>query len=243
MNTRDTTDEERPSDACRLARHAIKGGLATTDAASGAPFASLVTVAFDHCGAPIMLLSELARHSANLAADGRAALLFDGTGGEREPLEGARVTYCGNVAPSGDAALIRRFLARHPDAAGYASFKDFSFYRMQVDMVHYVGGFGRIFTQPAAGILVEQTKADAFAEAEASILEHMNTDHLDAIALYAEKLLLAPAAQWQLTGCDADGCDLTSERLRHRLDFPARLEAPQSAREAFKQLSETARRR
>ena len=53
---------------------------------SGRPYASLVLSACDHGGSPLLLLSDLAEHSKNLAAEPKAALLFDGTAGLADPL-------------------------------------------------------------------------------------------------------------------------------------------------------------
>jgi hypothetical protein len=44
------------------------------DTPSGAPYASLITLATDLGGSPIFLISTLARHTRNLANDPRAAI-------------------------------------------------------------------------------------------------------------------------------------------------------------------------
>lgn len=227
--------------ARRLARASTKAVLGTLDHASAAPYTSLVTVALDHSGCPLLLLSELAWHTQNLGKDARASLLFDGTGGMNEPLEGPRVSYMGPLRPTEDPADRERFLARHPDAAGYAEFADFSFYRMQVERAHFVAGFGRIETIDGASLLVDAGAADAFAAAEKGIVEHMNEDHSDAVLLYATGLLDRPAGSWALTGCDADGCDLMDGNQRARLDFPETVLAPAEMRYVFKGLADEAR--
>src|SRR5262245_66444934 len=76
--------------ARRLLRMALKGSLATLDRRSGHPYASLVTVATDPDGAPLMLISKLALHTQNLAADTRASILVDGTSAIGDPLAGGR---------------------------------------------------------------------------------------------------------------------------------------------------------
>ena len=59
---------EAPFDASGLARHLLRsvrsGALATIDAADGTPFASLVTLATDSDGTPLMLLSRLSDAAA-----------------------------------------------------------------------------------------------------------------------------------------------------------------------------------
>ncbi len=104
-------------------------------------------------GEPILLLSAspcTRRTSLPIAA---ASLLLVAPGGEGgDPLAGARLTLTGRVAgPDNDPALRRRFLARHEEAAGYADFADFGFYRFAVEGGHLVAGFGRIVVAVAGG--------------------------------------------------------------------------------------------
>jgi hypothetical protein len=114
----------------------------------GFPFGSLVTVATDTEGRPLLLLSQLAEHTQNLAADARASLLLVApTAAGDSPLASARVTLIGSCRPVPEAereAARAVFLAAHPDAAMYAGFKDFAFYRLDPEAVRYVGGFGRM---------------------------------------------------------------------------------------------------
>jgi heme iron utilization protein len=125
-----------------LLRQAQRATLATL--LDGAPYASLVLVAEDEDGAPILLLSDLAEHAKNLKRDKRASLLIDGTAGLADALAGPRVTLLGSLERSGERRLKSRFLARHPSAAAYAGFGDFACYRMTVARAHLVEGFGRI---------------------------------------------------------------------------------------------------
>src|SRR5579859_3369683 len=127
----------------RLVRAADRGALATT-LADGRPYVSLVLLAWDLDGAPLLLLSDLAEHSRNLARDPRQALLIDGTGGLADPLTGPRASLIGKAGPIGCDRLLARFLARHPSAEAYARFADFKLYRVDVERAHFVAGFGRI---------------------------------------------------------------------------------------------------
>ncbi len=112
----------------------------------GAPFASYVTVAPDADGRPLLLLSDLARHTRNLKRNPCASLLFVGRQESgRDPLVRSRVTLVGNVTPAAGQVEARdRFCQAHPYAADYAEFGDFHVYRMEVANGHLVAGFGRI---------------------------------------------------------------------------------------------------
>ncbi len=139
------------ADAARLVRATSKAALATLDQATGHPYASLVTVALDADAAPILLLSGLARHTRNLEANPRASLLVSPENSPPgDPLALARVTLVGTVIPTASPTARDCFLARHPDAEGYASFADFRFYAMSLLEAHFIGGFGRIVTIPGS---------------------------------------------------------------------------------------------
>ena len=118
--------------ARRLMRTALKGSLATLNRETGHPYASLILLATEPNGAPIFLISRLALHTRNLEKDPRASVLIDGTGGLGDPLTGGRLTLSGQARPDASPAALRRFLARHPSAEGYAGFADFSIYALEV---------------------------------------------------------------------------------------------------------------
>ncbi|MGD9743789.1 MAG: HugZ family protein [Hyphomicrobium sp.] len=143
------TNDMPATDPALLVAELIANGdratLATSLADSGNwPYASLVLIATDRDGAPLLLLSELAEHTRNLAKDPRASLLVDGTGGLDNPLTGARATLLGRVSPTADAEALERFIARHSTARIYAGFRDFRCYRFEIERAHLVAGFGRI---------------------------------------------------------------------------------------------------
>jgi hypothetical protein len=128
------------------------GSLATLGA-DGAPFASYVVTASAGDGSPILLLSDLAVHSENLARDPRASLLFVGDTVSSSQSAAHRLTLTGTASKDNNAAARRLFLARHPEATLYASFADFAFYRFEIASGHLVAGFGRIVDLAPAELL------------------------------------------------------------------------------------------
>ena len=230
-------------DMSSLARDLVRGldraALATAlpalprgEAEAAWPYASLVLVAVDHDLSPILLLSDLAEHTRAIGADDRVSLLFDGTGGLDQPLTGPRVTLLGHAARTTDGRLGERFLARHPDAAMYAGFRDFHFYRVTLERAHLVAGFGRIRWLEAAELLRVPTPA-GLPESEAGIVRHMNEDHADALQLYAQKLLGLSGSDWRMTGIDAEGLDLRRAGQVARLPFDAPLASAAEARKVL----------
>src|SRR5690606_26293972 len=123
----------------RLMRPLRRVALGTSDREeAGRPYVSLAMVALDQDATPLLLLSDLAEHTRNLRADPRVSLLFDATVDAALPLAGARATLQGQAAVTTDPRHLARYLARHPDAADYAGFRDFRLYAVTVERAHLV---------------------------------------------------------------------------------------------------------
>lgn len=236
-------DPSPASIARRLIRSTDRAVLSTLDRETGAPYGSLVMVATDMDGNPILLISDLAEHTRNARADDQVSLLYDGTGGLDSPLTGARATVVGRLEQTEDESAIRRYLARHPDAEGYAGFGDFNFFRCRLERVHLVAGFGAIHWLENGEIL-RLAPAD-LATAEADIVEHMNADHADAVDLYASHLAGRDGTGWRMTGIDPDGFDLRLGGSVARIDFDPEMDlpigGPDAARRALVRLVQEAR--
>jgi putative heme iron utilization protein len=242
---REEVPENQRTPACDariLVRRGRKASLGTLDKDSGHPHVSLVTVATEPDGSPLLLLSKLAVHTQNILADARCTLLFDGTDAKGDPLAGGRVTLTGRVKVTDSVTARARFLARHPEAVGYASFADFSFFQLDVERAHFIGGFGRIVPLKASDLLIDVSAAGALIEGEPGIVSHMNEDHADANQLYATALAGVPAADWQMTGIDPDGLDLVEAGGGAvRILFSEPISSPADARRELVRLVSEAR--
>jgi putative heme iron utilization protein len=234
---------EVAASARALMRRALKGALATIDERNGYPYASLVTLATDATGAPTVLISKLARHTANLTHDARASIMVEETGALADPLQGARLSLFGRAEPTAEEGVRRRFLARHKEASFYADFPDFAFWRLAVEGAHYIGGFGRIFDLGPSDLLLPLQGAEALVEGEPGIVEHMNEDHADALELYATSLAGASPGSWRMVGIDPEGCDIVLEGQARRIVFATPIATPAEARKELVRLAAEARAR
>jgi putative heme iron utilization protein len=228
-----------------LLRATRAGTLATLDRNTGHPFASLVNVATDVDGSPLILTSRLATHTANLEADGRASVLLS-QHGKGDPLAHPRLTVLGAFAcvereSAEEARARRRFLARHPKSELYAGFGDFAFWRMSVVSAHLNGGFARAANLVAGDVLTDLTGADELIAAEAGAVEHMNADHAEATRLYATKLLGEDDGPWRISGLDPDGADLAAGDRTARLAFRERVTSGGALRQVLVALAREAR--
>jgi putative heme iron utilization protein len=244
------TDVADP-DSATLARRVIRGAdfaaLATGAAGEDKwPYASLVMVACDQDGTPILLMSDLAEHARNIAADPRVSLLYDGTqpGGTRAadaPLDAPRVTVMGRAVRSGEPRHRARYLARNPSAEGFIDFEDFRIYALEVHRAHLVQGFGKVRWMEPSALLYDMAGAQDLIAAEEDIVAHMNDDHRDAIDLYAGALLGLPGSGWRMTGIDPEGCDLRREATVARLQFERPIADDGEARTILVELVKQAR--
>lgn len=213
-----------PVDTSRLlVRQARTAALSTLVRRTGHPFGSLVTTACEPDGTPIVLLSTLAAHSRNLADDSRASLLFV-EGGLGDPQQGGRVTLVGRLERiADDASQRRRYLTRNPDAALYAGFADFAFFRLELEDCHLVAGFGRAMRVRREDYLLATDGAEALIAAEGDLIARF-AETPARVAAWAARLG-APAGDWVVTGIDPGGIDLatTAEEGRQfrRLTLPS----------------------
>jgi heme oxygenase (biliverdin-IX-beta and delta-forming) len=175
----------------------------------GYPYGSLVTVAFDN-GDPVFLISGLAEHTKNLKRDPRASLLV-AESGSADPLANGRVTMLGPCTRvEGDGGSARAvFFAAHPNSTYYADFRDFAFWKLHVEYVRYIGGYGRMSWISKADW--QTAEPDPLGPSAAGIIAHMNGDHTDALVLYCTAFSKATeVTSASMTGVDRYGFDMSA---------------------------------
>jgi putative heme iron utilization protein len=218
-------------------------GTLSTLTEEGFPYGSYVTFAL-HDADPVFLVSTMAAHTHNLLRDDRASLLVH-EHGATDPLANGRATLVGRCTKLTDAASAREaFLASHPQASYYVDFKDFDFWKLSVESVRYIGGYGRMSWVELDSW--RSAEADPIAAGAAGIIEHMNDDHADALVAYARAFTRASeATDAVMMGVDRYGFELSVEtekgRRPARIAFPEPITTPADARQAMIDLLKTAR--
>lgn len=217
------TDPDHGLAARHLLRAAGSATLATA-MEGGAPFAALVTPAVAPDGAVLLWLSTLSAHTRHLGADPRCAILAAGPAPDPNPQTAPRVSITGIAERTDDPALKARWLGRHPYAALYADFGDFSLWRIAPGGGLLVGGFAAAHRLRAADLTPPPAALAALADAEADVLSHVNEDHADAVAAIARHLGGPDGGAegtWRMANLSPDGCDLVrgEEEVRF-LPFP-----------------------
>jgi putative heme iron utilization protein len=144
-----------------------------------------------------------------------------------DPLASGRVTLLGLLATVEDddarAVARDRYLAANPAASYYIDFGDFTFLRLAVDHVRYVGGYGRMSWVDAGDY--RAAAPDPLVDAAAGIIEHMNADHADAQVLFCRHFAgLTDTVSASMSAVDRYGFDLVAVSDAHRtavrLAFP-----------------------
>lgn len=178
--------------------------------------------AIEEVGSPIFFVSTMAMHTQNIQEDGRASLLVTQADAQGDPLGASRVTLLGHALPVSAAAVKERYLSRHENAKFWQDYTDFSFYRLDVSAVYFIGGFGVM-----GWISADEYKAaspDPLANAAPGIIEHMNADHTDALLLIARQLVDPAIDEALMTSVDRLGFHVrlkTGDRLHgQRIAFP-----------------------
>ena len=215
---------------------------------SGFPFGSVMPYGLDEHGRPIFLISTMAMHTQNLQADSRASLLVTQPDASGDPLGASRVTLMGNVLaiPEAGVAEARRvYLERYVNSKYWVDFEDFSFHRMDVVDVYYVGGFGVMGWVPASEY--DQAHPDPLADATGEIVQHMNTDHKDALILLARVFAGIESQEAAMTSVDRLGFHMrlnTQGGMRGaRIVFLREVSNPAEARKVLMEMVQQARQR
>lgn len=222
---------ETDAEAIRLARTLMRtarhGALAVIEPETGSPLASRVGTATDVDGTPLILISGLSAHTKGIVADPRCSLLV-GEIGKGDPLAYARITlFCrARKLERGTpeyARAERRYINRNPKAKLYIELTDFTVFRLELERANLNGGFGKAYLLTSDDLLLAGPAVEAVADAEQSALEHMNSDHREAIDIYANHYGRLNGQGWTLSGFDPEGMDLALGDETARVAFPAKL--------------------
>jgi putative heme iron utilization protein len=212
----------------------------------GFPFGSVMPYGLDERGRPIFLISTMAMHTQNLQANSHASLLVTQQDEDGDPLGSSRVTLIGNVltVPDSENAHARQiYLERYPNSKYWVDYDDFSFYSMDVVDVYYVGGFGVMGWVQASDYI--RAQPDPLADVAAGIIEHMNTDHKDALLLLARSCAGIDAEEAAMTSVDRLGFQVrlkTAEGVRGaRIAFLREVITPMEARKVLVEMVQQAR--
>jgi heme iron utilization protein len=214
----------------------------------GFPFGSVMPYGLDDQGRPIFLISTMAMHTQNIQTDPRSSLLVTQPEAGGDPLGASRVTLLGNVLPVPEPEVSearKLYLARYANSKYWVDFEDFSFYRMDVVDVYYVGGFGVMGWVTASEY--SHGQPDPLADAATEIIQHVNADHADALILLARTFAGMESQEASMTSVDRLGFQVrlkTQEGVRGaRIAFLREVRNPSEARNVLIEMVAHARQK
>jgi len=229
----------RGQEARRLMRRHRSGVLSSHSAKfSGYPYGSALPHITDHRGRPVLLISHLAEHTHNLDLDAHASYIVCDSGPELQAHP--RATLLGQARVVDDAqGLQERYLRFYPEQEQYLQIGGFRFYAIEPAQVRYIHGFGGLHWIPGESYLAAENLEDA----ETSIVEHMNEDHIAAMRDYCRLVHERDAQEVEMVGIDCDGFDVRADGSLLRFDFGAPIGNPGQVRNALIELAQRARAR
>lgn len=165
--------------ACRLWHGSFDGVLSTQSLSEpGYPFGSVVPFCLDRTGRPLLLLSHIAQHYRNLAADPRCALtLFTRPSGDIQ--RGRRLTCMAACRANDDADALARCCRHFPNGRVYAEQLGFRLFRLEPRRFHYNGGFATARWLDPDRVL---TRAPLSRDTEQELLHRLRTERADWLA-------------------------------------------------------------
>jgi len=196
-------------------------------------------------GSPLFLISGMAVHTQNALADPRASLLVMQSGNGSDPLGSPRATLLGSAQriDQPEESIRQEYLKRHPTAKHWIEYSDFSFFRLDVTHIYFVGGFGVMGWVERNDYA--SSAADPLADAAADIISHMNRDHADAVRDITRRFGGLDALEATIVSCDRLGFVVrvrTAEGMKGtRIAFAQPVTSREDARKVFVAMTRDAR--
>ena len=230
-----------------LVYRSLTGTLSTVSKKHpGVPFGSLMPYGLDEKGRPTFLISTMAVHTHNVSNDPKASLFVSQSDAGGEPLNASRVTLMGSVnrVPEAELEGVRaRYLARYSNASYWVDFDDFSFYRLEIEDIYFVGGFGAMGWVTVDDY--DSAEADPLSDSARGIIKHMNEDHADALVLLASRYTGARADEALMTSVDRLGFQVRIKSgegvTSRRIGFLREARTPEDARKVLVEMVKAAR--
>ena len=225
----------------RFIRRQRFGILSThSHAVPGYPFGSVTPYIITNDGKLAILISTIAQHTKNIAHNNRVSLTIFDPADAHDPQAGARLTWISNAIRTQEhetKTVQLRYIRFFPYSADYDKTHDFNFYVLELVKARYIGGFGDIHWIEKSALHVSNPLADI----ESHVLDHMNTDHRDALANYCLHYHATQPSHVVMVGIDATGFDMLADNRLLRTEFEQAVTTVAQARAVLVDMANTAR--
>ena len=166
------------NDAVNLLRNSEEGILSTVSKLhNGYPFGSFVTFITDRARNIFFYISDLAQHTKNINHNSKACITLSRTTTKKDKQNSERLTLIGDIEEVENELIDycrQRFFKHFPQSKAYEKFHDFKFYKMSINQVRWIGGFGKIAWLETKNWTKQNVD---WLKRENNIIQHMNDDH------------------------------------------------------------------
>jgi len=226
----------RATEARRLLRR-FKTGVAGTRSVrhTAYPYTAALPFCTDQQGRIVVLVSHLSEHTRGFARDAHVSFTVSPTNPDFRPE--ARQTVLGRIIGNDDAMVAARYLRFFPDNQRFLEIGGFRFHTIDPHHVRLIAGFGSAHWIQGDAMLAARL---AIADAEQDILDHMNSDHRDALTQYCRHVHDVDVTTPEMVGIDCDGFDVRANDQLYRFEFDSEVQTANEARAALVALSKSA---
>jgi len=204
--------------AINLMRNCREGVLSTVSKKyEGYPFGSFVTFISGADRSLIFYASDIAQHTINLKNNSKACItLFNLSEGDKQ--DSARLSLIGDVQKIDKDVeeISRQFIEFFPESSQYSNMHDFSFYKLNISQVRWIGGFGKIAWLSSTNWNPIRPK---WLKKEHSMIEHMNEDHSNSIVSALNAKLGIKDKHARMLRLTMDGYYVSSKNKIYFIDF------------------------
>ena len=204
--------------AINLMRNCREGVLSTVSKKyEGYPFGSFVTFISGADRSLIFYASDIAQHTINLKNNSKACItLFNLSEGDKQ--DSARLSLIGDVQKIDKDVeeISRQFMEFFPESSQYSNMHDFSFYKLNISQVRWIGGFGKIAWLSSTNWNPIRPK---WLKKEHSMIEHMNEDHSNSIVSTLNAKLGIKDKHARMLRLTMDGYYVSSKNKIYFIDF------------------------
>ncbi|WP_018299767.1 HugZ family protein [Fangia hongkongensis] len=205
--------------ARKIVKERLFGVLAThSKAMPGYPFGSLVQYMIANDGGLLLYISKLAQHTRNVLEDTRVSLTV--VEDSIDVQQAGRVTLLGQLTPVKDEnALLNQYFRFFPESQHYQdNMHDFHLYRLDIEKVRFIGGFGDINWVSRENFCVESSFK---CQEKLESIKHMNDSHQDALIGYCKlfNIHFSQGNQIEMVDFDHEGMWLSVEHRKHYISF------------------------
>ncbi len=176
--------EKFDQNAVSLFRNSKSGVLSTISKENkNYPFGSFVTFASFINRSPVFYLSDIAQHTKNLNYKSHGCLTIVSLSKKiKDKQNNARLSLMGDlvkIKENETKNLKEKFYSLRPESKSYENFHGFNFYKLIVNKVRWIGGFGKI-----GWLNIDNWKDNniQWSSKENDIIDHMNSDHSNTIS-------------------------------------------------------------